>query len=75
MCAGAMMHARLARVVYGASDAKTGVAGSVLNVFDNEQLNHHAQCTGGVLADESKALLQGFFKERRDALKSEKIIR
>lgn len=65
MCAGAMMHARLSRIVFGASDYKTGVAGSVLDVFDNPQLNHHAVVVGGVLADESKALLQQFFKQRR----------
>lgn len=67
MCAGAMMHARLSRIVYGASDYKTGVAGSVLDVFANKQLNHHAQCIGGVLADEAKMLLQQFFRERRAA--------
>lgn len=67
MCAGAMMHARLSRIVYAASDYKTGVAGSVLDVFANTQLNHHAQCVGGVLADEAKALLQQFFRERRAA--------
>lgn len=65
MCAGAMMHARLSRIVFGASDYKTGVAGSVLDVFDNQQLNHHAAVVGGILADESRALLQRFFKERR----------
>ena len=65
MCAGAMMHARLRRIVFGASDYKTGVAGSVLDVFDNQQLNHHAAVVGGILADESRALLQRFFKERR----------
>lgn len=65
MCAGAMMHARLSRIVFGASDYKTGVAGSVLDVFDNSQLNHHAAVVGGILADESRALLQRFFKERR----------
>lgn len=67
MCAGAMMHARLSRIVFGASDAKTGVAGSVLNVFDEARLNHHAQIVGGVLADEAKQLLQQFFRERRAA--------
>jgi tRNA(adenine34) deaminase len=51
MCAGAMMHARLRRVVFGAWDAKTGVAGSVLNLFENKQLNHQTSVTGGVLCD------------------------
>lgn len=65
MCAGAMMHARLSRIVFGARDAKTGAAGSVLNVFDEGRLNHHAQIVGGVLADESKQILQSFFRGRR----------
>jgi tRNA(adenine34) deaminase len=61
---------RLARIVYGASDAKTGVAGSVLNVFEHAQLNHHAQIINGVRADEARQLLQRFFKERRAAHKN-----
>lgn len=65
MCAGAMMHARLARVVYGASDPKTGVAGSVLNLFSYKQLNHHCQLTGSVLAQECVSELQAFFAGRR----------
>ena len=65
MCSGAMFHARLARVVFGASDYKTGVAGSVLNVYTHEQLNHHAAVVGGVLEEETRAILQRFFKERR----------
>ncbi len=65
MCAGAMLHARVRRVVFGAADPKTGAAGSVLNLFDVPQLNHHTQCQGGVLADESGALLQDFFRTRR----------
>jgi tRNA(adenine34) deaminase len=67
MCAGAMMHARLARVVYGAADPKTGACGSVVNVFGQAQLNHHAEVVGGVLADEASAMLKGFFAERRSA--------
>lgn len=70
MCAGAMMHARIRRVVFGAYDYKTGVAGSVMNVFQNEQLNHHTQPMGGVLADEARAVLQQFFRERRLAKKA-----
>lgn len=65
MCSGAMLHARLDRVVYGASDAKTGVAGSVINLFAQESLNHHTRVQGGVLAEASVALLQTFFAQRR----------
>lgn len=65
MCAGAMMHARLARVVFGAADPKTGACGSVLNLFEQEKLNHHTEVTGGVLADECGALLKDFFASRR----------
>jgi tRNA(adenine34) deaminase len=67
MCSGAMMHARLARVVYAASDPKTGVCGSVLDLFAQAVLNHHTQVVGGVLADEASAMLKGFFAERRAA--------
>jgi tRNA(adenine34) deaminase len=67
MCAGAMLHARLARVVFGASDPKTGASGSVVNLFEQTQLNHHTEVTGGVLADECGALLKSFFAERRGA--------
>ena len=70
MCAGAMMHARIRRVVFGAHDYKTGVAGSVMNVFQNEQVNHHTDSMGGVLAEEARAVLQLFFRERRAAKKS-----
>lgn len=65
MCAGAMLHARLARVVYGAADPKTGAAGSVLNLFAEPRLNHQTQVENGVLAAECGALLQAFFSERR----------
>jgi tRNA(adenine34) deaminase len=67
MCAGAMMHARLARVVYAAPDPKTGAAGSVVNLFAQEQLNHHTEVVGGVLAAEASVMLRGFFAERRNA--------
>ncbi len=70
MCSGAMMHARLARVVYGATDPKTGACGSVLNLFGQEQLNHHTELVGGVLADEASAMLRGFFAERRAAARA-----
>lgn len=71
MCAGAIFHARLTRVVYAAADEKTGVAGSVFNAFAFERLNHHTQIVGGVLADEARALLQQFFRERRKQGKAE----
>lgn len=66
MCLGAMLHARLARVVFGAPDPKTGVCGSVLNLALEKQLNHHTQVEGGVLAQECGDTLRQFFKERRN---------
>ena len=65
MCAGAILHARLARVVYGARDPKTGVHGSVVDLFAVDRLNHHTEVLGGVLADECSQLLSGFFAARR----------
>lgn len=65
MCAGAMVHARLQRVVFGAFDPKTGAAGSVLNLFDNKQLNHHTKVLGGVMAKECAKPLQDFFQSKR----------
>jgi tRNA(adenine34) deaminase len=70
MCSGAMMHARLARVVYAALDPKTGVCGSVLDLFALEQLNHHTEVVGGVLAGDASAMLKAFFAERRAAARS-----
>lgn len=67
MCAMAMMHARLKRVVFAAPDPKTGVAGSVLDLFAQKQLNHHTALCGGVLAEPSAKLLREFFAERREA--------
>ena len=69
MCSGAMMHARLARVVYGANDPKTGACGSVINLFEQEKLNHHTAVEGGVMAMEAGAMLRAFFAERRAARK------
>jgi tRNA(adenine34) deaminase len=65
MCAGAIVLARVPRVVYGAPDPKAGAAGSVLDVLDEPRLNHRPQVTGGVLADEAAALLAAFFAPRR----------
>jgi tRNA(adenine34) deaminase len=62
-----MMHARLARVVYAAIDPKTGACGSVLNLFEQEKLNHHTEVDGGVMAEEASSLLKAFFAERRAA--------
>jgi tRNA(adenine34) deaminase len=66
MCSGAIMHARIGRVVFGASDPKTGVAGSVINLYNETRLNHHAQIEGGVLAAECAGLLSAFFAARRN---------
>lgn len=70
MCSGAMMHARLARIIFGAADAKTGACGSVLNLFVQDKLNHHTEVTGGVMADQCGALLKAFFSSRRQAQKN-----
>lgn len=67
------MHARLARVIFAARDPKTGVAGSLLNIFDQTQLNHHTLVTPGVLADECAALLKDFFASRRQAAAAQKL--
>jgi len=65
MCAGAIQHARIARLVYGARDPKTGACGSVVDLFAELRLNHHAEVRGGLLEGESAALLRAFFAGRR----------
>jgi tRNA(adenine34) deaminase len=65
MCAGAMIHARLARLVYGASDPKAGAAGSVLEVINHPKLNHEMEVTSGVLAEKCSEILQEFFRQKR----------
>ncbi len=65
MCAGAIMNARISRLFFGAFDPKTGVAGSVLNVFEESKLNHHTDVQGGILGDECAHLLKTFFRNKR----------
>ncbi len=65
MCAGAIMNARISRVVYGAADPKSGACGSVVDLFAEVRLNHHATVVGGVMAEEAAKLLQDFFSARR----------
>lgn len=72
MCAMALMHARLARVVWGAPDPKTGAAGSVVDLFADARLNHHTAAQGGVLADACGALLREFFARRRAARRQQR---
>ena len=65
MCAGALVHVRMQRVVFGCPSAKDGAAGSVLNLLQHPQLNHHCEITSGVRHDECAGMLQSFFRERR----------
>lgn len=75
MCMGAMLHARLARVVFGAADPKTGACGSVLDLPDLAQLNHHTTVQGGVMGEVCAARLQEFFRARRQAAKTARLAR
>ena len=74
MCSGAMQHARIEKLVYGASDPKTGACGSVINLMAEPKLNHHTEVVGGILAEECGALLTAFFKQRRLMLKQGKLL-
>jgi tRNA(adenine34) deaminase len=65
MCAGALIHARIERLVYAAADPKAGAAGSVLNVVNHERLNHRMSVESGVMGEEAADMLQKFFRERR----------
>ena len=69
MCSGAMQHARIEKLVYGASDPKTGACGSVINLMAEPKLNHHTEVVSGVLAEECGAVLTAFFKQRRSNTK------
>ena len=72
MCAGMLVHARVKRVVFGAWDAKTGAAGSVMNLLQHPALNHQTEIVSGVLADECADKLSNFFKKRRKEIKAAK---
>ncbi|OOZ39086.1 tRNA-specific adenosine deaminase [Solemya pervernicosa gill symbiont] len=65
MCAGAMVHARVARVVFAATDPRTGAAGSICNLLQDENLNHRCEVVGGVMAEQSSEMLRAFFRARR----------
>lgn len=69
MCAGAIVHVRLARVVFGAADAKAGAAGGVMNILQFPSLNHQVEITGGIRADECREMLRSFFAEQRSRVK------
>ncbi|MEQ8427973.1 MAG: tRNA adenosine(34) deaminase TadA [Gammaproteobacteria bacterium] len=66
MCAGAIVHARIKRLVYAVSDPRSGAAGSVFNILQSDELNHRTGITTNVMEDESKTLIQGFFRKKRN---------
>ena len=71
MCAGAMVHARVKRLVYGATEPRTGAAGSIVNIVEHDALNHRMEVTGGVCAEQASALLRAFFGVRRRSRRAE----
>jgi tRNA(adenine34) deaminase len=71
MCVGAMIHARIARLIYGAQEPKAGAVESAMRAHEHSSLNHRIEVTGGVLAEESRRLMQAFFQERRQASRPE----
>jgi tRNA(adenine34) deaminase len=71
MCVGAMIHARIARLIYGAQEPKAGAIESAMRAHEHSALNHRIEVTGGVLAEESRRLMQAFFQERRQAARPE----
>jgi tRNA(adenine34) deaminase len=71
MCVGAMIHARIARLIYGAQEPKAGAIESAMRAHEHSSLNHRIEVTGGVLAEESRRLMQAFFQERRQASRPE----
>jgi len=73
MCAGAIIHARIDRVVYGASDSKTGAVDSLYQLLSDQRLNHQPKITSGIMAEESSALLKQFFKDRRQCKKKKRV--
>lgn len=75
MCAGAIQHARIGRVVFGAHEPKTGACGSVVDLFAEPRLNHHAEVAGGVLAEDSVALIAAFFQRRRAEARAHRLAR
>lgn len=70
MCAGAIQHARVARVVYGAVEPKTGACGSVVDLFAESRLNHHAEVSGGVMAEACAEIVSDFFRRRREEVRA-----
>ena len=75
MCAGAIQHARIARVVYGTVEPKTGACGSVVNLFAEPRLNHHTEVAGGVMAESCAEIVSDFFRRRREEVRTARVQR
>lgn len=71
MCAGALIHARIARLVYGAADVKAGAAGSVLTILNHPRLNHKMEITAGILSERCSTVIQDFFRQKREPFEAE----